>query len=177
MQMAFLGLGTNLGDRQGNLVVALRLLAADPAISGLLGSSVYSSKPVGVLDQPDFLNMVLQIETTHLPLALLSFCLGIEAKLGRERRERWGPRIIDIDVLIYEQLPWSDEHLVLPHPRMHERSFVLTPLAEIAPDLILNGVRARDLATRAGTAGLQRVTPWPEITALAGIPPCPPRAP
>lgn len=170
MKTAFLGLGTNLGDRQGNLVTALRALAADPAISGMIGSSVYASKPVGVLDQPDFLNLVVQVATTHLPLALLSVCLGIEASLGRERRERWGPRIIDLDVLIYDQLPWNDDRLVLPHPRMHERSFVLTPLAEIAPALLLNGASVRELATRIGTAGLERVTSWPELAALIGLP-------
>lgn len=170
MKTAFLGLGTNLGDRRRHLASALRDLAADPAIAAVAGSSVYESKPVGVLAQPDFLNLVVQVETTHLPLALLSACLGIEARLGRERRERWGPRIIDIDVLTYDQLPWGDDRLVLPHPRMHERSFVLTPLAEIAPDLKVNGVSARDLAARVGTEGLDRVASWNELAETAGIP-------
>ena len=171
MKTAFLGLGSNLGDRLWHLGEALRCLAADPAISIVGGSSVYESKPVGVVEQPDFLNMVVQIETAHLPLMLLSVCLGVEARLGRERRERWGPRIIDIDVLTYAQLLWSDDRLVLPHPRMHERSFVLTPLAEIAPDLNLHGVSARVLAVRLGTGGLRRVASWGEFAKTAGIPP------
>lgn len=177
MKTAFLGLGANLGDRQGHLANALRGLAADPAISVVAGSSVYESKPVGVLDQPDFLNLVVQVETTHPPLTLLSACLGVEARLGRKRRERWGPRIIDLDVLTYDQLLWSDDRLVLPHPRMHERSFVLTPLAEIAPDLDVNGVSARVLAARVGAGGLRRIAPWSELAATAGIPPPTARTP
>ena len=170
MNTAFLGLGSNLGNRQGHLVNALRFLAADPAISLVVGSSVYGSKPVGVLEQPDFLNMVVQIETEHRPLALLGACLDVEVRLGRERRERWGPRIIDIDILAYDQLPWDDDRLFLPHPRMHERSFVLTPLAEIAPDLKVNGVNARDLAALTGTEGLWLVVSWGELALFAGLP-------
>lgn len=177
MKTAFLGMGTNLGDRRRHLAAALRGLAADMAISIVTGSSVYESKPVGVLEQPDFLNLVLQVETTHPPLVLLAACLGVEARLGRERRERWGPRIIDIDVLIYGQLTWDDDRLVLPHPRMHERSFVLTPLAEIAPGLKVNGVSARGLADRVGTEGLVPVTLWGELAATAGIAPRPACAP
>jgi 2-amino-4-hydroxy-6-hydroxymethyldihydropteridine diphosphokinase len=170
MTTAFLGLGSNLGDRRKQLAEALRWLAADPAIPVVRGSSLYESKPVGVIEQPDFLNLVVQVETAHLPLALLAACLGIEARLGRERRERWGPRNIDLDVLLYDELPWCDDRLVLPHPRMHERSFVLTPLAEIAPDLKVNGVSARDLAARAGSEGLRRVAPWSELAGAAGLP-------
>ena len=177
MKTAFLGLGSNLGDRRGHLAEALRCLAADPAISIVGGSSVYESKPVGVIEQPDFLNMVVQVETTHPPLSLLSSCLGVEARLGRERRERWGPRNIDIDVLIYDQLLWCDDRLVLPHPRMRERSFVLTPLAEIAPDVNVNGVGALVLAARVGTEGLRRVASWGELAETGGIPPRKVRAP
>lgn len=173
MKTAFLGLGTNLGDRQGHLANALRGLAADPAISIVVGSAVYGSKPVGMIEQPDFLNMVVQIETGHPPLALLSACLGIETRLGRKRRERWGPRIIDVDVLTYDQLLWHDDRLILPHPRMQERSFVLTPLAEIAPDLKVNDVSARDLAARVGTEGLGLVATWGELAEAAGLPPRP----
>lgn len=173
MKTAFLGLGTNLGDRLGHLAEALHWLAADPAISIVAGSSVYGSKPVGLLEQPDFLNMVLQVETAHPPLALLSACLGVEARLGRERRERWGPRNIDIDVLLYGQLIWGDDRLVLPHPRMHERGFVLTPLAEIAPDFEIKGERAGVLAARVGTGGLRRALSWRELIAPAENPPHP----
>jgi 2-amino-4-hydroxy-6-hydroxymethyldihydropteridine diphosphokinase len=170
MKSAFLGLGSNLGDRVGHLTDALSDLAADPAISIVIGSSLYESKPVGMVEQPDFLNMVVQVETGHPPLALLDACLGVEARLGRKRRERWGPRIIDVDVLVYDQLLWKDDRLVLPHPRMHERSFVLTPLAEIAPALKINGVGAHDLAERAGAEGLGLLTSWNKFAETAGLP-------
>ncbi len=169
MTKAYLGLGSNLGDRRQFLAGALRALAADPARVIVRGSSVYESKPFGVTDQPDFLNLVAEIETTHTPPALLAACLGIEAGLGRERRERWGPRVIDLDVLLFGNLAWNGPDLVLPHPGLSERNFVLTPLAEIAPDLEVNGQRVRDLAARAGTAGLNRVGPWADLAAVAGL--------
>lgn len=177
MKTAYLGLGSNLGDRRGRLAEALRSLAADPAISIVHGSSVYESKPVGLLEQPDFLNLVVQIGTAHLPLALLAACLAVEARLGRERRERWGPRTIDVDLLAYDQLAWRDDHLVLPHPRMHERGFVLTPLAEIAPDFEIKGERAGVLAARVGTGGLRRALSWRELIAPAENPPPPANLP
>jgi len=170
MKTAYLGLGTNLGDRRAQLAAALRALAADPAISIVRGSSVYESKPVGVLAQPDFLNMVVQIQTAHQPPALLSVCLDIEAGLGRERRERWGPRLIDLDVLLYDGQSWQDERLVLPHPRMHERSFVLVPLAEIAPDLTLNGENILTLAARLDRDGLVRGMAWNDFAPVVGLP-------
>lgn len=177
MKTAFLGLGSNLGDRRGQLIQALRGLAAAPAITVVRCSSVYASKPVGVTAQPDFLNMVVEIGTTHPPLSLLAACLDLEARLGRERRERWGPRVIDIDVLTYDQLSWKDDRLVLPHPRMHERSFVLTPLMEVAPELLVNGISVRALAARVGTEGVSRAIPPDEFAAAAGFPPPPARLP
>jgi 2-amino-4-hydroxy-6-hydroxymethyldihydropteridine diphosphokinase len=148
MRTAFLGLGSNLGDRRGHLAAASLGLAADPAITLGRASAIYETKPVGREGQPDFLNQVLEIATTHEPRALLAACLALERRLGRERHERWGPRTIDIDVLLYEDLTWNDAHLVLPHPRMHERTFVLTPLAELAPDLLINGIAVRELASQ-----------------------------
>jgi len=171
MAGAYLGLGSNLGERRAALVAALRLLAADPGIEALSGSSLYESRPVGVLAQPDFLNLVVWVRTTHAPLALLGLCLAIEARLGRERRERWGPRLIDVDVLSYEQLRWADDRLILPHPRLPERSFVLTPLLEITPDLVLPGLDLRQLSAQVGTAGLRRVGAWHELAKDAGIAP------
>ena len=156
MRTAFLGLGSNLGDRATQLAGAAGGLAADPAIAIVRASAIYETRPVGREDQPDFLNQVLQIATTHEPRALLDACLALELRLGRERRERWGPRVIDIDVLLYAGLIWNDDNLVLPHPRMHERGFVLTPLAELAPDLLVDGVTVRELAARVGTAGRWR---------------------
>jgi len=155
MRTAFLGLGSNVGDRSGHLAAAAVGLAADPAIKVVRGSGIYETKPMGREDQPDFLNQVLQIATTHEPPALLAACLAVERRLGRERHERWGPRTIDLDVLLYENFSCHDPDLVLPHPRMHERGFVLTPLAELAPDLMINGVPVRELADRVGLAGLR----------------------
>jgi 2-amino-4-hydroxy-6-hydroxymethyldihydropteridine diphosphokinase len=168
---AFLGLGSNLGDRRKQLAQALRKLGDDPAIAIVRGSSVYETKPVGMVDQPDFLNMVVQVETSCAPLALLSVCLGIEAGLGRERRQRWGPRTIDLDILLYDQVKLNDERLVLPHPRMHERSFVLSPLAEIAPELQLRGKTVREAALGVGMAGLRRVETWADFSSWAKISP------
>ena len=169
MTTAYLGLGSNLGDRRRFLAAALRALAADPALVIVRGSSVYESKPFGVTDQPDFLNLVAEIDTTLTPPALLAACLSIEAALGRVRRERWGPRVIDLDVLLYGHLTWHGPDLVLPHPGLCERNFVLTPLAEIAPELEVNGQRVRALAARAGTAGLTRVGTWADLAAAAGL--------
>jgi 2-amino-4-hydroxy-6-hydroxymethyldihydropteridine diphosphokinase len=170
MKVAFLGIGSNLGDRRAYLADAIRKLAAAPAVRILQGSPVYESKPVGKTDQPDFLNMVVQVNTSLSPLALLSVCLEIEARLGRERRERWGPRTIDLDVLMYGEEKWDDERLVLPHPRMHERSFVMVPLAEIAPDVKLNGKTAREIAADLGRVGLDAVESWLDFSNWINLP-------
>jgi 2-amino-4-hydroxy-6-hydroxymethyldihydropteridine diphosphokinase len=166
---AFLGLGSNLGDRRGHLAQALRKLGGDPAIAIVRGSSVYETKPVGVLDQPDFLNMVVQIKTSLPPLDLLAVCLGVETGVGRERLQRWGPRTIDLDILVYGGVTLNDKHLALPHPRIHERSFVLLPLAEIAPELWLKGKTIQERALDVGMAGLQPVESWTEFSRWAEI--------
>ena len=170
MKIAFLGLGSNIGDRRQHMADALSALSDDPAVALFTGSPVYESKPVGVVDQPDFLNLVVQLKTVHSPLALLAVCLGIESVLGRERRERWGPRTIDLDLLTYDEVVLRDEHLALPHPRMLERRFVMTPLAEIAPDLKVNGEKSRDVALRLGTDGLRPIESWAEFTRWAKLP-------
>jgi 2-amino-4-hydroxy-6-hydroxymethyldihydropteridine diphosphokinase len=122
-------------------------------------SSVYESSPVGVTAQPDFLNLVVQVGTTHAPHELLAECLRIETDLGRVRRERWGPRTIDIDLLLYGDARIGDERLTVPHSRMCERSFVLVPLVEIAPELKLEEKTAGALAAALGGAGLRRLGP------------------
>lgn len=170
MKVAYLGIGSNLGDRRAHLADAVRKLAAEPAVRILRGSSVYESKPVGKTDQPDFLNMVLAVNTSLSPLALLAVCLDVEAQLGRERRERWGPRTIDLDVLIYGEEKLKDERLVLPHPRMSERSFVMAPLAEIAPDIKLSGRTAREIAADLGRTGLNPVESWFDFSLWAKVP-------
>lgn len=136
---AYLGLGANVGDPQKSLSQALRELAKHPKIQLIQASSLYRTAPVGVLDQPDFLNAVVQIETALDPDALMTAMLGVEKKLGRVRTKRWGPRVIDIDVLLYGARQIETPLITAPHPRMHERAFVMTPLAEIAPDLRIPG--------------------------------------
>lgn len=137
--MIFLGLGSNLGDREGNIASALDILAAHPQIRLHLVSALYQTAPVGYTDQPDFLNAVAGIETSLSPQELLDVCLETERRLGRVRTQRWGPRTIDIDLLVFDDLVCQSERLNLPHPRMKERCFVLMPLAEIAPDVQLPG--------------------------------------
>ncbi len=134
---AYIGLGTNLGDRRGALETALQEMHQPPIICVERVSSVYETAPVGVTEQPDFLNAVARLRTTLLPRELLDVLLHLENKMGRVRTLRWGPRVIDLDLLIYGDAQVSEPGLEVPHPRLRERAFVLGPLAEIAPDLCL----------------------------------------
>ena len=140
---AYLGLGSNLGDRQGNLNRALEFLAQRLRIEKV--SSVYDTEPVGNTEQPRFLNLVCQVNTALPPLALLALAKGIEAKLGRASPSG-APRIIDIDILFYDGQVIETPELVIPHPRLTERAFVLIPLAEIAPELV-HPVNGKTVAT------------------------------
>lgn len=126
-----------MGDRGYYLQESCRRLADHPAVEICQKSSTYETKPWGKTDQSDFWNQVLEIETSLTPLELLDLCQEIELSLGRERLIRWGPRTIDIDLLNYDNKVWEDNRLILPHPRMEEREFVLAPLREIAPQFIL----------------------------------------
>ena len=131
--VAALGLGGNVGDVVAAFAAALARLAATPGVNLGATSSVYRTPPWGKLDQPDFLNLAALVETTLPARALLTLCLEIERGLGRERRERWGPRLIDIDILTYGEATIDEPELKVPHPRLTERAFALAPLAEIAP--------------------------------------------
>ena len=137
--LAYLGLGTNLGDRESYLAQALKELAGLPTIEIGTVSSIYETAPVGLTDQPDFLNLVVSVRTTLSPRELLDALLNIENKMGRVRTVRWGPRVIDLDLLLYGDAVVETPELTVPHPRLSERSFVLMPLAEIAPNLVLPG--------------------------------------
>jgi len=137
----FLGLGSNLGDRGANIREALDRLARDPDIHVKRVSSLYETAPIGYTDQPDFVNAVALIETELGPADLLHIVVGIENDMGRVRKHLWGPRVIDIDVLLYDDAVVNTSELTVPHPRMMERAFVMVPLAEIAPDLELPGGR------------------------------------
>ena len=139
MPLAYLGLGSNLGDRRANIERALELLGEEPTIKVIRVSSFYETEPVGYTDQPDFINAVACVETELPPRELLRAIMSVETKMGRVRTIRWGPRVIDIDILMYDDQQVDEEGLQIPHPRMMERKFVLEPLAEIAPDLVLPG--------------------------------------
>ncbi|WP_077210370.1 2-amino-4-hydroxy-6-hydroxymethyldihydropteridine diphosphokinase [Bacillus dakarensis] len=136
---AYISLGTNIGDRYQNLTNAITLLKEDPGIKLEDISSVYETDPVGYTDQDPFLNMVIGIKTTLTPLKLLDVCNNIENSLGRKREIKWGPRIIDLDILLYNQENIESEKLFVPHPRMRERLFVLIPLLEINPGIKMPG--------------------------------------
>jgi 2-amino-4-hydroxy-6-hydroxymethyldihydropteridine pyrophosphokinase len=134
MAVVFLGLGTNLGSRAENLTAAREQLAAKLRV--LRASSVYETEPWGFREQPAFLNQVLQAETDLSPARLLRYLKRLEKQLGRTKSFRYGPRLIDIDILFYAQLVINTRRLQIPHPRLPERAFVLVPLAEIAPDFV-----------------------------------------
>jgi 2-amino-4-hydroxy-6-hydroxymethyldihydropteridine diphosphokinase len=136
MVTAFLGLGSNLGNREQSLEDAIVAINETIGIHVIQRSSIYETEPVGVTTQPMFLNLVLKIETNLDPQMLLSVVKQIETRLGRQPRYRWGPREIDIDILLYDELEVNEPNLRIPHPRMWEREFVLNPLREIAPEKV-----------------------------------------
>ena len=141
MIRAFVGLGSNVGDRLANLKKALAELRAQAGIEVGRVSSAYDTDPVGP-PQPNFLNAVVELLTTLSPRELLGALKDIEARLGRSPGERWGPRVIDLDLLLYGTGEIHEEGLHVPHPLMRERAFVLVPLAEIAPELVPGPVDA-----------------------------------
>lgn len=130
---AYIGVGSNMGDREKNLNRAVEMLDMAHGVEVTAVSSYINTAPVGYTEQADFLNAAVEVKTTLSAQELLEVCRGIEGELKRERVIRWGPRTIDLDILLYGELVLSEEHLILPHPRMHEREFVLRPLSEIAP--------------------------------------------
>ncbi len=153
-----IALGSNLGDSRAILEAALESLAATPDIILQARSSWYQTKAVGP-PQPDYINgcALLQVKTS--PQLLLETLLGIEAQFGRVRRERWGPRSLDLDLLLYDDLILDTPTLVLPHPRMRERAFVLVPLAEIAPDWVepVSGIAIAELVQAVDCSGVSRI--------------------
>lgn len=131
MSTVYLSLGSNLGDKRAYLENAVEKLRRTPDISVERISEYYETEPVGYTEQDTFLNICVKLATPLPPLVILDICLNIEQELGRKRLLRWGPRTIDIDLLLYDDLRMNDERLTLPHPRMFERAFVLVPLTEI----------------------------------------------
>lgn len=157
----YLALGTNLGKRQNNLAAALKALPPQVEVTAV--SRLYETAPAYVLDQPAFLNMALEGRTALSPPALLAHLKGIERGLGRVRLQRYGPRIIDLDILFYDDLILEQPELTIPHPRLHERGFVLRPLADIAPALVhpvLGRTVQELLAALPGDDGVLQVRAW-----------------
>jgi 2-amino-4-hydroxy-6-hydroxymethyldihydropteridine diphosphokinase len=160
MTTAYLGLGANLGGREATLAGAIAALRATPGIASVRASSLYETEPQGLADQPWFLNCVLEVETDLDPIALLRACQAVEQAFGRERTVRWGPRTLDVDVLLYGDETMRTPDLEVPHPRLHERAFVLVPLCELAPEAEVPGRgRAADLLPTVQDQPVRRVRP------------------
>ncbi len=136
MAVVYLSIGANLGSRYETCKQAIAMLDKVAGLSVRQVSSAWETEPVGLTDQPQFINLAVGIDSALTPRDLHLACQTIENKLGRKRVQRWGPRLIDLDILLQEDLVLDEDGLVIPHKRLHERRFVLAPLAELAPDLI-----------------------------------------
>ena len=161
MAEAFVALGGNVGDIRSTFRRAIVLFCDGTEVRLAARSSDYRTPPWGVTDQPPFVNAVIGISTSLPPHELLARAEQCEQALGRDRtrERRWGPRSIDIDLLAYDDLVLSDPGLILPHPHLFERAFVLVPLAEIAPDQIIAGIRVRDALERLNSSGIEKLPP------------------
>lgn len=153
--IATLGLGGNIGDPPAAMAQALAAFATHPDCRLMAVSALYSTPPWGKVDQADFYNCCAMIETNLQPEALLDLCLDIERSMKRVRIERWGPRTIDIDVLTYGDTKIVTDRIEVPHPRMTGRAFVLMPLADIAPDLVIDGRRVSEWLADADKEGIR----------------------
>jgi quinolinate synthase len=163
----FLGLGSNLGDRDALLSRARALAAALPGTSLTAASGLYETAPIGGPEQGDFLNQVVEIETTLLPRELLAAVQAIEIELGRAREVRWGPRTVDLDILWYDGFAGAEPDLQVPHPRLEERRFVLDPLAELAPSLVLpSGRTVADALGRVQDQAVRRFTGGTDVASV-----------
>ncbi|MBL7566113.1 2-amino-4-hydroxy-6-hydroxymethyldihydropteridine diphosphokinase [Staphylococcus saccharolyticus] len=136
MVKAYLGLGSNIGEREIQLQEAIKILDSFKGVEVTQISDIYETEPVGYTEQPLFLNLCVEIETNLNPQDLLARCLDVEQQLHRVRVISWGPRTLDVDILLYDDLIIEEENLSIPHPRMTERAFVLTPLNDIAPNRV-----------------------------------------
>ncbi|HLX80244.1 MAG TPA: 2-amino-4-hydroxy-6-hydroxymethyldihydropteridine diphosphokinase [Burkholderiales bacterium] len=159
MTVAYVGLGANIGEPRLQLEAAIAELKKLPDTDFVLASGIYKSGPVGYLDQPDFLNAVARLDTRLAPEALLGRLQDIEQRHGRERLFAGAPRTLDLDLLLYGDQAIASARLTVPHPRMHERAFVLEPLTEIAPDIVIPGRgAARELLAACSTQNVERVS-------------------
>lgn len=158
MRRAFVAFGSNLEAPEQQVRAAIESLAQEPGLALVRASSLYRTAPVGYLDQPDFINAVVEFETTLSPEQLLETLLRVEERFGRVRTFRNAPRVLDLDLLLFEGCISNTETLTLPHPRMHERAFVMVPLAEIAPEQAIGSHgSAAELAATLDSQDIQRL--------------------
>lgn len=157
MSIVYLALGSNLGDRLANLRAALAAL--EPRVHVLARSHIYETPPWGYTDQPAFLNMAVKARTRLRPRGLLKYLKEMEATLGREESFRYGPRKIDLDILFYDDLMLDEPFLTIPHPRLHERAFVLVPLADVGAEVLhpLLGKTVREMLAEVDASEIRRV--------------------
>jgi 2-amino-4-hydroxy-6-hydroxymethyldihydropteridine diphosphokinase len=156
-ERVFLSLGGNVGEPAKAFAAALRMLDKDRLTKVVKVSSLYRTPPWGKTDQPDFLNAAAELNTAHEPVAFLDLCIQSELALKRVRAERWGPRVIDLDILAFGEREVHVPGLDIPHPRMFDRAFVLVPLSEIAPDLDVGGIRIADRLKEIDRSGIDRL--------------------
>jgi 2-amino-4-hydroxy-6-hydroxymethyldihydropteridine diphosphokinase len=159
MHVIYIGLGSNLGERLENLQAAIAAL--EPEVHPIECSSVYETPPRGYLDQPNFLNQVVMAETEFSPEDLLSHLKGIEADLGRQETFHYGPRMIDLDIIFFDDAVIDSHPITIPHPRMESRGFVLLPLADLAPNLEhpVLGVTVQELLAQVEVLGIEWFSP------------------
>jgi 2-amino-4-hydroxy-6-hydroxymethyldihydropteridine diphosphokinase len=163
MTEAWLALGGNVGDSRAILDRAVTLLCDGRNMRLMARSSDYRTPPWGFKYQPPFINLCIAVDTTLAPRELLAHAQGVELQLGRDRahEKRWGPRTADIDIIAFGNLTVDELGFTVPHPRLFERAFVLLPLAEIAPDLVIGGRSVREAAAAVDKAGIERLPPRP----------------
>lgn len=157
MSRVFLSLGSNMGIKKENLDKAVGILKENEFIHKVKASSYYTSDPVGYLDQDVFVNIAVELETDLLPLEMLAICHKIEASLHRKRLIRWGPRTIDVDIILFGDRTSDDETLTLPHPRACERGFVLLPLMELDATIKINDIEISELIKNVDIEGVRKI--------------------
>jgi len=157
MHKAYLSLGGNIGDRQDNLNQAVAILRSTEGIEVTGVSSFYETDPWGFEDQEAFLNIAVEVMTSLKPLELLKSCQYVESELKRVRLVHWGPRTIDVDILTYDDYTSQSAELTVPHPRMTQRGFVLVPLAELAPELVVNNRTVSEWLIEVGQEGIRKI--------------------
>ncbi|MFD1021169.1 2-amino-4-hydroxy-6-hydroxymethyldihydropteridine diphosphokinase [Thalassobacillus hwangdonensis] len=162
MNRAYIALGSNINPRDEYLEAGIKELQHHPEVSITKRSRIYETAPVGYTEQNDFLNMVIQVKTSLPALNLLDLCQSIEHELGRKRMIKWGPRTIDLDILMYNQEHIDTERLKIPHPSMHERAFVMVPLAELDPEAYIPAVdtTAQAVLNTLPNQEIEGVIPW-----------------